>query len=74
MRSRFWCPAWFRPSKERPEESDPSPITAMTLWVSRFRSLATASPSAAEIEVPECPVPNASHGFSTMRGKPEIPP
>jgi hypothetical protein len=74
MRSRFWCPAWFRPSRARPDVSDPSPITAMTLWSSSFRSLATARPSAAEMEVPECPVPKTSHGLSEMRGNPEIPP
>ena len=73
MRSRFWCPAWFNPSSASPDERDPSPMTAMTLWLSFRMSRATAIPRAADIEVPECPVPKASQGLSEIRGNPEIP-
>ena len=74
MRSRFWWPAWFSPSRARPEEREPSPMTATTRFLSFRRSRATAIPRAAEIDVPECPVPKASQGLSEMRGNPEIPP
>jgi hypothetical protein len=59
-RSRFRCPAWLSPSKASPLERDPSPMTATTRFLFPSRSLAAAIPRAAEIDVPECPVPKAS--------------
>ena len=37
------------------------------------KSLATASPNAAEIEVELCPVPNTSQSLSHRLGKPQRP-
>ncbi len=48
----------------------------MTLTILRSppeRSLATAIPSPAEMEVDECPVPKASCGLSLLLGKPDSP-
>ena len=52
----------------------PSPITAMTLRSSPFRSRATAIPSPAEIDVEECAAPNGSYSLSARRVKPDRPP
>ena len=52
----------------------PSPITAMTLRCSPFRSRATAKPRPAEIEVEECAAPNGSYSLSARLVKPESPP
>ncbi len=67
-------PAWFMASYARPPVSAPSPMTAMTLWDSPFRSRALAKPNAEEIDVEACAVPNGSYSLSTRRGKPESPP
>jgi hypothetical protein len=52
----------------------PSPITAMTWFLSPFRSRATAMPSPAEIEVELCAAPNGSYSLSARRVKPDRPP
>ncbi len=52
----------------------PSPMIATAFRFSPFRRAATAMPSAAEIEVDECAVPNVSYSLSSRRGKPEMPP
>ena len=49
-------PRLLSASKEGPPVIAPSPITAITSSSLLLRSLATASPMAAEIEVLECPV------------------
>ena len=52
----------------------PSPIRAMTFsWRSCMR-VASARPSAAEMEVEEWPTPKASNGLSSRLGNPLIPP
>ena len=57
-----------------PADIAPSPITAMLLRsVSPFSFAAVAMPSAAEMLVDECAVPNVSYSDSTRRGKPEMP-
>ena len=67
-------PAWFNPSKAIPPVRAPSPITAICcLSCSPFNLLATAMPSAAEIEVEECPTPKASYSLSERLGKPDKP-
>ena len=43
-------------------------------FISPFNLEAIDIPKAAEIEVDECPVPNASYSFSPNFGKPDIPP
>jgi len=55
-------------------EIAPSPITAITLRRSPFRSRATAMPSPAEIEVEECAAPKGSYTLSARLVKPESPP
>ena len=57
-----------------PADIAPSPITAMQRRFSFFTLAPTAMPSAAEIEVLECAVPNVSYFDSARRGKPEMPP
>lgn len=59
--------------KSIPPVIDPSPITAMTLLSSPFKSRATAIPKAAEIDVLECPVPKASCSLSLRLGNPDMP-
>ena len=51
----------------------PSPITAMTLFLSPLRSRATAMPRPAEIEVEECAAPNGSYSLSARLVKPDKP-
>jgi hypothetical protein len=68
------APALFRASNAMPALIAPSPITATTARFSPLRRAATAMPSAAEIEVEECAVPNASYSLSLRRGKPAMPP
>ena len=72
-RSVFAAPALLSPSKASPPVSAPSPITAITSRFSPLRADAAAMPSAAEIEVEACPVPNASYSLSLMLGKPLNP-
>ncbi len=54
------APALFSASNAMPADIAPSPITAMQRRFSPFALAATAMPSAAEIEVEECAVPNVS--------------
>ena len=57
----FSAPAWFKASKAIPAVIDPSPITAICcLFFSPLTLEAIAIPSAAEIEVDECPTPKVS--------------
>ena len=51
----------------------PSPIIEITALLSPLRSLATAMPSPAEIDVEECPAPNGSNSDSSLFVKPERP-
>ena len=57
-----------------PADIDPSPITAMALPGAPASLFATAKPSAAEIEVLECPAPKASYSLSHRLVKPDSPP
>ena len=67
-------PAWFKASKAIPLAIEASPITAICCFsVSPFKEEAIAIPSAAEIEVEECPTPNVSYSLSPLFGNPEIP-
>ncbi len=67
-------PALFSASKAMPALIAPSPMTATTRRSSSFSLAASAMPSAAEIEVEECPVPKVSYSLSSRRGKPAMPP
>jgi hypothetical protein len=64
----------FIASKAMPAVIAPSPMTAMPVRFSPCSLLATAMPSAAEIEVLECAVPKVSYSDSSRFGKPEMPP
>jgi len=57
-----------------PADIAPSPITAIALPGLPAILLATAKPSAAEIEVDECAAPNGSYSLSLRLVKPERPP
>jgi hypothetical protein len=59
-RSVSIAPALFNASNAMPADIAPSPITAMQRRFSPFALAPTAIPSAAEIEVDECAVPNVS--------------
>ena len=52
----------------------PSPIRATTLSCRPCMRAASARPSAAEMEVEECPTPKASNGLSLRLGNPLMPP
>ena len=67
-------PALFSPSQASPPVSAPSPITATTFSPVPFILAASASPSAADTEVEEWPVPKESYSLSDIFGKPLIPP
>ena len=67
-------PALLSASNAMPALIAPSPITATTRRSSPLRCAAIAMPSAAEIDVDECAVPNVSYSLSLRRGKPEGPP
>ena len=67
-------PPLFSASNAMPAVIAPSPMTAMPMAFSPLSLLATAMPSAAEIDVLECAVPNVSYGDSSRFGKPEMPP
>jgi hypothetical protein len=67
-------PALLSASNAMPALIAPSPITAITRRSSPLRCAAIAMPSAAEIEVDECAVPNVSYSLSERRGKPDGPP
>ena len=56
--------ALLRPSNASPPESDPSPMTAITLNVSPRRSRALARPVASETLVAVCPTMKGSCGDS----------
>ena len=66
-------PALFIASNAMPAVIAPSPITAIEKRSSPFSWLPIAMPSAAEIDVLECAVPNVSYSDSLRRGKPEMP-
>jgi len=66
-------PALFSASNAMPALIAPSPITAIARRSSPLSLAATAIPSAAEIDVDECAVPNVSYSLSTRRGNPEGP-
>ena len=51
----------------------PSPIIEITELFSPLRSLATAIPRPAEIDVDECPAPNGSNSDSSLLVKPDRP-
>ena len=57
-----------------PAESEPSPITAMIRWLRPDKSLTTAIPRAAEIDVAACAAPKGSNSLSLRLVKPESPP
>src|SRR4051795_12937368 len=73
-RSAFAAPALFSASNAMPALIAPSPMTATILRPSPLRCAATAIPSAAEIDVDECAVPNVSYSLSVRRGNPDGPP
>ena len=74
--SRFGAamPALLSASNAMPALIAPSPITATTRRVSPCSCAAIAMPSAAEIDVDECAVPNVSYSLPSRRGKPDGPP
>ena len=51
----------------------PSPITAMALLSSLFKSAATAIPKVADIDVAACAAPKGSNSLSDLLVKPERP-
>ena len=65
--------ALFNPSNANPPVIEPSPIIATTCRFSPFSFAATDIPNAADIEVEECPTPNASYSLSLGLGKPHKP-
>ena len=73
MTSTFAPCALLSASNAMPALIAPSPITATTCRASPFSFAATAMPSAAEIDVDECAVPNVSYSDSLRRGKPDGP-
>ena len=75
MTSKFasMLPALFNPSKAMPAVMAPSPMIATARRSRPAFCAATAMPKAAEIEVLECPVPNASYSLSLRLGKPAMP-
>ena len=66
-------PALFIASKAMPADIAPSPITAMAWRFSPLSLAPAAMPSAAEMDVEECAVPNASYTDSSRFGKPDRP-
>ena len=66
--------ALSRPSKARPPESDPSPMTATTRRVSPARSRALARPTARLTEVEVWPMAKWSCSLSRGLEKPETEP
>jgi hypothetical protein len=73
-RSVSVTPALFIASNAIPADIAPSPMIATARRDSPRSLAAWAMPSAAEIEVLECAVPNVSYSLSARRGKPEMPP
>ncbi len=70
-RSAPETPALFIASKAMPPVIAPSPMTATDLrWLALQRARPRAMPSAALIEVLECPAPKASYSLSPRRRKP----
>ena len=68
-------PAWFMASKAIPAVMEPSPIIATAFLSNSPLCLAAiAIPNAADMEVEECPTPNASYSLSLLFGKPLSPP
>ena len=66
-------PALLRASKAKPPDKAPSPIILTTLNLSLSKSLLTAIPSAAEMEVDACPAPKTSNSLSERFKKPLNP-
>ena len=68
--SRFasMMPALLSASNACPPDSAPSPMTAMTWMFATVRVAATAMPSAALIEVLECPTPRCRIRFHRAAG------
>ena len=66
-------PISFNASKAIPPVRAPSPITAITSCFSFLISLLLAIPTAAEIDVEECPVSKKSYLLSFFLGNPLIP-
>ena len=62
-------PALLSASNAMPALIAPSPITATTRRSSPLRCAAIAMPSAAEIDVDECAVPNVSYSLSLAARK-----
>jgi hypothetical protein len=54
------APATLSPSKASPPDNEPSPIRAITLYFSLFKSLALTTPVANEIDVDVWPILNKS--------------
>ncbi len=67
-------PALFSASNAMPALIAPSPITATASPGSPPSSRAIANPSAALIEVLECPAPNGSNELSARLVNPDSPP
>ncbi len=67
-------PALLRASKAMPAVIAPSPMMATQWRCSPFWRDARAMPSAAEMLVDECAVPNVSYSLSARCGKPLSPP
>ena len=72
--SRSASPALLSASNAMPAVIAPSPITATTRRDSPLSLAAAAMPSAAEIDVDECAVPNVSYSLSSRFGNPDGPP
>ena len=71
---RFMSPMVFRAARAMPPVSEPSPMTATTLWSCPCASLASAMPSALARLVLACPTVIASCGDSLTLVKPDSPP
>ena len=67
-------PALFSASNAMPPVIAPSPMIATALRLSPLSLAAWAMPSAAEIDVDECAVPNVSYSLSSRLGNPDNPP
>ena len=67
-------PALFSASNAMPAVIAPSPMIATTCRSSPLIFDASAMPSAAEMLVDECAVPNVSNSLSLRCGKPDKPP
>ena len=73
--SALYEPACCNASNGKPAVIEPSPIIA-TCFCSFLPNNPAAIdiPNAAEMEVDECPTPNASYSLSLLLGNPLMPP